>query len=297
MGAWSALGLVALRLHAPPAGRTVTTVLAASAGNDVLQTAFTLLCARANAAQAIADEAARSGVQARRASRLSAAATVGASVEHVRACASARAAARPPAATPASIEPAAGRAHRGVRAQQLAQRGRVDERDVGHVEHDRRARRRPRPPRAARARPAPRRGRSRRSSTSTTTPPGGARASIAYASGGRMPCASTRRSLAVASSMFRVRDCTTRRGRPATVGARDDRLVSARQIALAGALAAPHARVQHQAAMTRATATQPRRAAPRLGHPSDPARAPGERRGRAARARRARRGARPAARA
>ena len=61
MGAWSALGLVALRLHAPAAGRTVTTVLAASAGNDALQTAFTLLCSRANAAQAIADEAARSG--------------------------------------------------------------------------------------------------------------------------------------------------------------------------------------------------------------------------------------------
>ena len=37
MGAWSALGLVALRLHSPAAGRTVATVLAASAGNDVLQ--------------------------------------------------------------------------------------------------------------------------------------------------------------------------------------------------------------------------------------------------------------------
>jgi hypothetical protein len=51
MGAWSALGLVALRAHAPAAGRTVTTVLAASAGNDVLQSAFSLLCAKANAAQ------------------------------------------------------------------------------------------------------------------------------------------------------------------------------------------------------------------------------------------------------
>ena len=49
VGAWSALGLVALRLHSPPAGRAVTTVLAASAGNDVLQTAFSLLCAKANA--------------------------------------------------------------------------------------------------------------------------------------------------------------------------------------------------------------------------------------------------------
>jgi hypothetical protein len=51
MGAWSALALVALRLHAPAAGRTATAVLAASAGNDVLHSAFSLLCARANAAQ------------------------------------------------------------------------------------------------------------------------------------------------------------------------------------------------------------------------------------------------------
>jgi hypothetical protein len=51
VGAWSALGLVALRAHSPAAGRTVTTVLAASAGNDVLQSAFSLLCAKANAAQ------------------------------------------------------------------------------------------------------------------------------------------------------------------------------------------------------------------------------------------------------
>jgi hypothetical protein len=51
MGAWSALGLVALRLHSPPAGRTAIAVLAASAGNDVLQTTYSLLCARANVAQ------------------------------------------------------------------------------------------------------------------------------------------------------------------------------------------------------------------------------------------------------
>ena len=49
VGAWSALGLVALRLHSPAAGRTATTVLAASAGNDMLHSAFSLLCARANA--------------------------------------------------------------------------------------------------------------------------------------------------------------------------------------------------------------------------------------------------------
>jgi len=50
VGAWSALGLIALRLHSPAAGRTATVVLATSAGNDLLQTGFSLLCARANAA-------------------------------------------------------------------------------------------------------------------------------------------------------------------------------------------------------------------------------------------------------
>jgi hypothetical protein len=63
MGAWSGLGLVALRLYSPPAGRTVTTVLAASAGNDAMQTAFSLLCARATVAQRQAD--APSGEHAR----------------------------------------------------------------------------------------------------------------------------------------------------------------------------------------------------------------------------------------
>lgn len=47
MGAWSALALVALRLHAPGPSRTVTTVLAMSAGNDFLQSAFSWLCAQA----------------------------------------------------------------------------------------------------------------------------------------------------------------------------------------------------------------------------------------------------------
>jgi hypothetical protein len=47
-GAWSALGLVALRLHSPAAGRTVAAVLAASAGNDMLQAGFSWLCAGAN---------------------------------------------------------------------------------------------------------------------------------------------------------------------------------------------------------------------------------------------------------
>jgi hypothetical protein len=55
MGAWSALALIGLRLHAPRAGRTVTTVLAASAGNDALQAGFSWLCARANEQSATAD--------------------------------------------------------------------------------------------------------------------------------------------------------------------------------------------------------------------------------------------------
>jgi hypothetical protein len=56
MGAWSALGLVALRLHSPPAGRMLTTVLAASAGNDFLQAGFTWMCRTADAAQTAAAE-------------------------------------------------------------------------------------------------------------------------------------------------------------------------------------------------------------------------------------------------
>ena len=55
MGAWSALALVGLRLQAPRAGRTVTTVLAVSAGNDALQAGFSWLTARANEQSAIAD--------------------------------------------------------------------------------------------------------------------------------------------------------------------------------------------------------------------------------------------------
>jgi len=55
-GAWSSLGLVALRLHAPAAGRTVSAVLAASAGNDLLGAAFSYLCAHANAEQKVAED-------------------------------------------------------------------------------------------------------------------------------------------------------------------------------------------------------------------------------------------------
>ena len=55
MGAWSALALVGLRLHAPRAGRTVATVLAVSAGNDALQAGFSWLCSRANETAASAE--------------------------------------------------------------------------------------------------------------------------------------------------------------------------------------------------------------------------------------------------
>ena len=50
--AWSALGLVGLRTASPPAGRTVSTVLAVSAANDFLQAAFRLICHRVNRLEA-----------------------------------------------------------------------------------------------------------------------------------------------------------------------------------------------------------------------------------------------------
>ncbi len=48
LGAWSALGLVGLRMASPETSRTVNTVLAASAGNDFLQTTFAWLTSRAD---------------------------------------------------------------------------------------------------------------------------------------------------------------------------------------------------------------------------------------------------------
>jgi hypothetical protein len=47
-GAWSALALVGLRLHAPATGRTVATVLATSAGNDFMHAAFSYICSHAD---------------------------------------------------------------------------------------------------------------------------------------------------------------------------------------------------------------------------------------------------------
>ena len=46
VGAWSALGLIGLRLTSPATGRVVSDVLAVSAMNDWLQASFKLLCAK-----------------------------------------------------------------------------------------------------------------------------------------------------------------------------------------------------------------------------------------------------------
>jgi hypothetical protein len=62
MGAWSALGLVGLRVHSPAAGRAVTSVLAASAGNDFLHAGFQWACSKSNRASTRA-EAAEARVQ------------------------------------------------------------------------------------------------------------------------------------------------------------------------------------------------------------------------------------------
>jgi hypothetical protein len=48
VGAWSALGVVGLRLAYPDAGRNVATVLAVSGANDWLQAGFKALCTRAD---------------------------------------------------------------------------------------------------------------------------------------------------------------------------------------------------------------------------------------------------------
>jgi hypothetical protein len=49
VGAWSALAVVGLRVAQPEAGRTVATVLAATAANDWLQAGFKYLCEASNA--------------------------------------------------------------------------------------------------------------------------------------------------------------------------------------------------------------------------------------------------------
>ena len=52
MGAWGALGLVAVRTFAPREARLLTGVLAVSAGSDFLHSAFNLICREANLAGA-----------------------------------------------------------------------------------------------------------------------------------------------------------------------------------------------------------------------------------------------------
>lgn len=52
LGAWSALGLVGLRVTRPREARLVTAVLGTSAVNDFLQTLFTLASAQSNVAAA-----------------------------------------------------------------------------------------------------------------------------------------------------------------------------------------------------------------------------------------------------
>jgi len=51
LGTWGSLGLVGLRVARPREGRIVAGVLATAAINDLLQSGFTLLCAKANATQ------------------------------------------------------------------------------------------------------------------------------------------------------------------------------------------------------------------------------------------------------
>jgi uncharacterized protein DUF1360 len=57
LGTWSSLGLVGLQVVRPREGRILARILATAAINDVLQTSFTLLCAKANATQSGAEVA------------------------------------------------------------------------------------------------------------------------------------------------------------------------------------------------------------------------------------------------
>ena len=59
VGAWSALGVIALRIADPDAGRLATGVLATSAANDLVQAGFRLVCEATNAAERVSAEGAR----------------------------------------------------------------------------------------------------------------------------------------------------------------------------------------------------------------------------------------------
>jgi len=52
LGTWGSLGLIGLRVARPREGRIVASLLATAGINDILQSGFTLLCAKANATQA-----------------------------------------------------------------------------------------------------------------------------------------------------------------------------------------------------------------------------------------------------
>jgi Protein of unknown function (DUF1360) len=62
VGFWSSLGLVGLRILRPREARVVTTVLGASAVNDVAQSSFSWLCAKASAQERVASEPVSGGV-------------------------------------------------------------------------------------------------------------------------------------------------------------------------------------------------------------------------------------------
>lgn len=59
IGAWSALGLIGLRVHSPATARVLTAVLATSAGNDFLHNAFSLMSAAATRADRQTEEVSR----------------------------------------------------------------------------------------------------------------------------------------------------------------------------------------------------------------------------------------------
>jgi hypothetical protein len=61
LGAWSSLGVVALRVARPREARVITAVLATSAVNDWLHAGFSLLCASSTGAEARAGAAAHGG--------------------------------------------------------------------------------------------------------------------------------------------------------------------------------------------------------------------------------------------
>ena len=140
-GAWTALALVGLRLHAPATARTVNTMLATSAGNDFLHAGFTWLCARATAQEREAERAGPAG-RRRAAGRLAAASTSASAASRssasvnssaVRVRSSTR---RTAGVIPASTSRVLVARQLGAGAQELLEHRRVDERGAREVEDD-----------------------------------------------------------------------------------------------------------------------------------------------------------------